>query len=429
MDAYVRSMCARGLLIAGLGALVGIGISPAWGLGTEAFDNKDLCETNYAGCKGLWAVIDRDCMVYTSWVNGNEHFYYKGGVEVLNNALEGFAAVAADVHEVFLRSGPGEARTFDGKGIPCDWSVHYVGGIAAAVMASEMGLDAADLCPTMTIFTGAGGIDPGQLRIPDGVSVTRVADNPPRLDKLFPFEATHEGKRFYVPDVLPHVRISLLELDRIGGAGGSFHLVGELKPADAGDLDKIPEFLTIRITFYDERGQVLLQKQSFQTPRASQKWTDENVHEGRLRTVYVPQFAFELDPNDMGAKTFRLEVAEARNLESRPLAEIARDIGLGTLRDAAESMISQRAKAGAAASGEIPQESWPDPIRRLDPIRVYGSMANVAIVLRSQGGVEEGIYVYLPISSFRPAEGQAMDGITFKQLDFDVYVYTRALAE
>jgi hypothetical protein len=429
MNTYVRWMCVRGLLTAAFGAVAGFLPLGAWGLGTEAFNNKNLCETNYAACKGLWSVIDRDCMVYTSWVNGDEHFYYKGGIEELNNALEGLSAVEADVHEVLLRPGPGGAKTFDGKGIPCDWSVHYLGGIAAAATASEIGLDAPELCPTMTIFTGAGGIDPGALRIPDGVSITRVADDPPRLDKVFPFEATHEGKRFYVPDVLPHVRITLLELDRVGGAGGSFHLVGDLKPAGVSDLDKIPEFLTVRVTFYDERGRVLLQKQSFQTPRASQKWTDENVNESGLRSVFVPQFAFDLDPNDMGAKTFRLEVAEARNLEFRPIEEIVREIGADTLRQAAIATIYRHVRSAQDGQDKIAPASWAEPIRRLDPIRVSNSFANVMIALRSSGGVEEGIYICMLISSFRPSEDGTMDGVTYHRVSDDVFAYTRAIEQ
>jgi len=54
---------------------------------------------------------------------------------------------------------------------------------------------------------------------------------------------------------------------------------------------------------------------------------------------------------------------------------------------------------------EIPEESWGEAILRLKPLRVRNDRVNVAIVLRDEDGVEEGLYVSIPISSYAPMVG------------------------
>ncbi len=54
---------------------------------------------------------------------------------------------------------------------------------------------------------------------------------------------------------------------------------------------------------------------------------------------------------------------------------------------------------------EIPEESWGEAILRLKPLRVRNDRVNVAIVLRYADGVEEGLYVSIPISSYAPMVG------------------------
>ncbi len=54
---------------------------------------------------------------------------------------------------------------------------------------------------------------------------------------------------------------------------------------------------------------------------------------------------------------------------------------------------------------EIPRESWGEAILRLKPLRVRNDRVNVAIVLREENGVEEGLYVSIPISSHAPTVG------------------------
>ena len=49
--------------------------------------------------------------------------------------------------------------------------------------------------------------------------------------------------------------------------------------------------------------------------------------------------------------------------------------------------------------------SWGEPISALKPIRVRNDLMNVAIVLSEKDGVEEGLYVSIPISSYAAQVG------------------------
>jgi len=62
-------------------------------------------------------------------------------------------------------------------------------------------------------------------------------------------------------------------------------------------------------------------------------------------------------------------------------------------------------KHSAATLVEIPAKYWPDSIKALKPLKVYEHFLNVAIVLSIRNGIEEGIYVSNPISSYMPYSG------------------------
>jgi hypothetical protein len=66
-----------------------------------------------------------------------------------------------------------------------------------------------------------------------------------------------------------------------------------------------------------------------------------------------------------------------------------------------------------AAPNDVPAALWGDAITRLKPIRVRDDRVNVAIVLSEAGGVEEGLYVSVPISSYAP---QAADFAVLERL-------------
>ncbi len=153
---------------------VSCALSPkVYGLGTEDFGNAPLNAANYREWKGVMPVVNHESRVYHTWVNGNEHFYYEGDNDALNDALRKFAAIEADVREVVLRPGQGETKTFGGKRIPYDWLLHIQGGISKR---EEEGTNIWDKHPTMAVFVGGDHIELEKIKIPEGVVVLEVAD-------------------------------------------------------------------------------------------------------------------------------------------------------------------------------------------------------------------------------------------------------------
>ncbi|MFZ5808978.1 MAG: hypothetical protein ACOY16_06830 [Chloroflexota bacterium] len=58
----------------------------------------------------------------------------------------------------------------------------------------------------------------------------------------------------------------------------------------------------------------------------------------------------------------------------------------------------------ATSPAEIPQELWAPEIEDLKPLKVYWYNNNLAIVLKNSSSDVNGIYVYVPISSYLPNE-------------------------
>jgi len=53
-------------------------------LGEEHFGNAALNEANFQDWPGIMPLVNHPSRVYHSWVNGNEHFYYRGDTPALN---------------------------------------------------------------------------------------------------------------------------------------------------------------------------------------------------------------------------------------------------------------------------------------------------------------------------------------------------------
>ncbi|MCP4673441.1 MAG: hypothetical protein GY857_19300 [Desulfobacula sp.] len=73
---------------------------------------------------------------------------------------------------------------------------------------------------------------------------------------------------------------------------------------------------------------------------------------------------------------------------------------------------------------KIPPKYWSEGIRRLKPKRVYDHRVNIVVVLEEVTRVEKGIYIYMPISSYLPQNGD--NGFTFIMIDNTVYKYERS---
>lgn len=146
-----------------------------WALGEEHFGNDVLSDANYRDWPGIMPLINAETRVYHIWVNGNEHFYHRGGIPALNAALKAFAAQKADVREVVLRPGSGEARSFRGQKIAYDWELHLVGGIARHMTTLDKGDQIWRTFPVLSVYVGDGA-DLAKLDIPQGITLVGPAD-------------------------------------------------------------------------------------------------------------------------------------------------------------------------------------------------------------------------------------------------------------
>jgi hypothetical protein len=66
---------------------------------------------------------------------------------------------------------------------------------------------------------------------------------------------------------------------------------------------------------------------------------------------------------------------------------------------------------------DIPAARWGDAITKLNPVSVRTDQLNVAIVMAEKDGVEEGLYVSIPISSYAPTSADGFE--VFEQLSAD----------
>ncbi|QDU53246.1 HEAT repeat domain-containing protein [Gimesia panareensis] len=150
--------------------------TPVWALGEEDFGNKPLNAANFKDWPGIMPVVNDPHRVYHTWVNGNEHCYYRGDTTALNAALTHFAATPEKVHEVILLPGPVEVGSLlKAKTVTYNWSLHLVGGIAKAVAEKSQEEGFWSKYPVLTVYVG-DTIQLDQLKLPQGVKVLELAD-------------------------------------------------------------------------------------------------------------------------------------------------------------------------------------------------------------------------------------------------------------
>jgi hypothetical protein len=80
---------------------------------------------------------------------------------------------------------------------------------------------------------------------------------------------------------------------------------------------------------------------------------------------------------------------------------------------------------------EIPSRCWNDIIRSLKPVKVYNHRLNVVIAISIKNGIEEGIYIFNVVSSYRPLryDEEVENGFTFTRTNGKVCNYRRRIKE
>ena len=100
--------------------------------GTETVGNAPVtAQSEWA--VGVIQVVNLKTRVYSYWVNGNEHFFYRGKVDGLNEALDKYAGIKQEVLEVFVLPGVGKSQNFKGEAVLFDWQFHVPSGIYRAM--------------------------------------------------------------------------------------------------------------------------------------------------------------------------------------------------------------------------------------------------------------------------------------------------------
>lgn len=112
--------------------------------------------------------------------------------------------------------------------------------------------------------------------------------------------------------------------------------------------------------------------------------------------------------------------------ERKPVDEQAGQLPAGLPAEAYQTYRNylQSVRAGTEkASDLIPSQYWAEGIRAFNPLRVYIHRFNIVVVQKESAETEEGRYVYIPISSYMPVDGD--DGFSFTKVEADVYNFTR----
>jgi len=181
----LRSVTAVGLVL--------LAVSNVWGLGEERVGNEPFLANAYRDWPNVMPVINDTHRVYQSWVNGNEHFYFKGDTAALNAALKNFAAIKSERLVVVLRPGPGETSSFQKEHtFTYNWNLHLLSGIVKHFSTQELASNVWDPDPYLNVYVG-DTIKLDAIKIPPGVEVLEIADLKTRYAKSL--ASSHQSVR------------------------------------------------------------------------------------------------------------------------------------------------------------------------------------------------------------------------------------------
>jgi hypothetical protein len=126
MPAMIRRFVLLVLFLVGTQAVV----RQAWALGQESFGPAgEHVQTSPEWPDGVEPLLRHPSRVYWNWVNGNEHAYFDGGIDTVNELLELFGLVDLPQHNVVLLPGRPSAQSFHGQKVPYTVELELPGGI------------------------------------------------------------------------------------------------------------------------------------------------------------------------------------------------------------------------------------------------------------------------------------------------------------
>lgn len=116
-------------------------------------------------------------------------------------------------------------------------------------------------------------------------------------------------------------------------------------------------------------------------------------------------------------------VGGCKSQTTDPSNELAPDaLGAAALRTHT-CWVRMHREGKTPSSDDIPRSCWAGPIEALHPLKVYVHRANVVVVQKESGNVEEGKYINTVISSYLPQSGD--DGFVFTNQEGSAYDFRR----
>jgi hypothetical protein len=99
---------------------------------------------------GMTNLLRHTSRVYSIWVNGNGNFYFKATPAQINELIGLFSEIRMRDHELWIKTGKGEAESLDGDRIDYNANFHVLGGIALGMSRRDESPDTYE--PTLTVY-------------------------------------------------------------------------------------------------------------------------------------------------------------------------------------------------------------------------------------------------------------------------------------
>ncbi len=99
---------------------------------------------------GIVQLARHDSRVYSFWVNGNENFYFQASHDQIRELVQLYSQSRMRDHELRIRIGNPQTKTFKGEEIGYNVNLHVLGGIALAVFRDRDQISTHE--PTLTIY-------------------------------------------------------------------------------------------------------------------------------------------------------------------------------------------------------------------------------------------------------------------------------------
>jgi len=145
-------------------------------MGIESFGNEPLFAANYRDWPGIMPLLEQPDRVYSTWVNGNENFYYSGSIDEFNDVMRKFAGADLKVHEVVLRPGPGIVNSWGNeRRMEFSWHVNVRGGLSRHMTEEDKGDLVWSPHPTVSFYVTAE-TQLEELDIPEEITLLDLAD-------------------------------------------------------------------------------------------------------------------------------------------------------------------------------------------------------------------------------------------------------------